>query len=74
LALWCDDMALRQKARQAGVATFSLLDLVTVLQRQGTTFDELALLRSLAAEYVMDLPLGADVGAGRKRGHSAARK
>jgi hypothetical protein len=60
LALWCDDIALRQKARQAGVAAFSFLDLITALQRQGATFDQPALLRRLAAEYVIDLPLSAD--------------
>lgn len=39
LALWCDDSALRQKARQAGVAAFSLLDLITSL-RHGKTIDQ----------------------------------
>ena len=31
LSLWCDDNSLRQKARQAGITAFSLLDLITVL-------------------------------------------
>jgi hypothetical protein len=60
LALWCDDIALRQKARQAGVAAFSLLDLITSMQRHEITLDQPSLLRRLAAEYVMDLPLSAD--------------
>lgn len=43
---------------------FSLLDLVTILQRRGTPFDQPALLRRLAAEYVVDLPLSpADITA-----------
>ena len=58
--LWCDDGSLRQKARQTGVAAFSILDLVTVLRRGGQTIDEHLLLRDLAAEYVVDLPLGPD--------------
>ena len=60
LALWCDDMAIRQKARQAGIQAFSFLDLVTCLQRRGTALDQASLLGRLAREYVMDLPLGAD--------------
>jgi hypothetical protein len=39
IPLWCDDIALRQKARIAGVAAFSLLDLITVLKVGGATFD-----------------------------------
>jgi hypothetical protein len=74
LPLWCDDIVLRQKARRVRVAAFSLLDLITVLQRHGTTFDQAALLCRLAAEYVVDLPLSsADITAvaaadGWKRG------
>jgi hypothetical protein len=60
LPLWCDDIALRQKARAAGIPAFSLLDLVTSLSRRGIAFDEPALLRCLAAQYVVDLPLDAD--------------
>ncbi len=60
LALWCDDIALRQMARQAGVPAFSLLDLITYLQRQGSTIDQPLLFRRLAAEYVTDLPLSGD--------------
>jgi hypothetical protein len=59
LPLWCDDIALRQKARIAGVATFSLLDLITVLAAEGTTFDLSATYRRLAGQYVVDLPLSA---------------
>jgi predicted nucleic acid-binding protein len=60
LALWCDDMAIRQKARQAGIQAFCFLDLITCLQRQGAALDQSSLLRCLAGHYVMDLPLGAD--------------
>lgn len=60
LALWCDDIALRQKARHAHVAAFSLLDLIACLQHLGNATDQPALLRRLAAQYVMDLPLSAE--------------
>jgi hypothetical protein len=59
LPLWCDDIALRQKARIAGVAAFSLLDLITVLQAGGATFDLPETYRRLAGQYVADLPLDA---------------
>lgn len=59
LALWCDDVALRQKARRARVAAFSLLDLITCLRHLGNAIDQPSLLRYLAAQYVMDLPLSA---------------
>lgn len=59
LPLWCDDIALRQKARIAGVATFSLLDLITVLAADGTAFNQPATYRRLAGQYVVDLPLSA---------------
>jgi hypothetical protein len=45
LALWCDDIALRQRARGRGVPSFSVLDLTTVLRRRGAdigTEDDLA--------------------------------
>jgi hypothetical protein len=58
-ALWCDDIDMRQKARAAGVPVFSTLDLVTTLSSQGFTFDEPAMFRRLAAQYVVDLPLTA---------------
>lgn len=59
LPLWCDDIALRQKARMAGVATFSLLDLITVLAADGTALGQSATFRRLAGQYVVDLPLSA---------------
>jgi hypothetical protein len=60
LALWCDDVHLVQKARAAGIAAFSLLDLLTVLSTDGTAFDLQATCRRLASQYVADLPLTAD--------------
>jgi hypothetical protein len=59
LPLWCDDNSLRQKARIAGVAAFSLLDLITVLQTGGATFDLPETYRRLAGQYVADLPVDA---------------
>jgi hypothetical protein len=59
LPLWCDDIALRQKARIAGVATFSLLDLITVLAAGGSAFNQPATYRRLAGQYAVDLPLSA---------------
>jgi hypothetical protein len=58
LALWCDDIVLRQRARSRGVPSFSVLDLTTVLRRRGAdvgTEDELA--RYLACQGVADMPL-----------------
>ena len=49
-----------QKARVAGIAAFSLLDLLTVLSTNGTAFDLPATYRRLASQYVADLPLTAD--------------
>jgi hypothetical protein len=60
LPLWCDDIALRQQARYAGVPAFSLIDLVTVLTRQGTVPSAAPIVRRLAARRVTDLPLTAD--------------
>ena len=60
LPLWCDDIALRQQARYAGVPAFSLIDLVTVLTRQGTVPAAAPIVRRLAACHVTDLPLTAD--------------
>ena len=60
LALWCDDSALRQKARQAGVEAFSLLDLITAMRRNGKAIGQAPLLLRLATEYVVDLPLSPD--------------
>jgi hypothetical protein len=44
----------------AGIAAFSLLDLVTVLSTSGANFDLPAMFRRLAGQYVVDLPLAAD--------------
>jgi hypothetical protein len=60
LPLWCDDMALRQQARLRRVPTFSLLDLITELTRQGIPLSPRSALRRLASHYVVDLPLDAD--------------
>ena len=57
--LWCDDSVLRQRARGARVPSFSLLDLITVLRQQGTSLNEPVVIRSLAEQYVVDLPLDA---------------
>jgi hypothetical protein len=59
LPLWCDDIALRQKARLAGATAFSLLDLITVLQADGAAFNLPETCRRLARQYIVDLPLGA---------------
>jgi len=59
LPLWCDDMALRQQARLRRVPAFSLLDLITELTRQGTPLSSHSMLRRLASQYVVDLPLDA---------------
>jgi hypothetical protein len=59
LALWCDDARLVQKARGAGIAAFSALDLLTVLSTDGTVIDLPAAFRLLAGHYVADLPLTA---------------
>ena len=60
LALWCDDVHVVQKARAAGIAAFSLLDLITVLSTDGTAVDLPTMYRRLASQYVADLPLTAD--------------
>jgi hypothetical protein len=57
--LWCDDSVLRQRARGARVPSFSLLDLVTVLRQQGARLNEPVVIRGLAEQYVVDLPLDA---------------
>lgn len=49
-----------QKARIAGVAAFSLLDLLTALSSEGVPFDLAAIYQRLAGHYVMDLPLTAE--------------
>jgi hypothetical protein len=60
LPLWCDDVAMRQTARGRGILAFGLLDLVSVLVRRGVTLDERAILRRLAEQYVVDLPLAGE--------------
>ena len=51
---------MRQKARASRFPAFSLLDLITVLARRGIPFDQPAMFRTLAGQYVVDLPLAAD--------------
>lgn len=58
--LWCDDIALRQTARQRGITTFCLLDLVTVLTQRGNSLGQAEIRRRLAEQYIVDLPLTAD--------------
>ncbi len=60
LSLWCDDIALRQRARAAGIPAFSLVDLVSELATRQNELDQAGIFRSLATEYVVDLPLTAD--------------
>jgi hypothetical protein len=60
LPLWCDDTRGVQKARTAGVAAFSLLDLLTTLSSEGVPFNLAAIYQRLAGHYVMDLPLTAE--------------
>lgn len=58
IALYADDVALRQIARARGVATFGTIDLITAAGYPSDQAD--TMIRRLAAEYVVDLPLGAD--------------
>jgi len=54
---------LRQRARAAGVAAFSVLDLLTELSQDDaspTAADRERTWRELASQYVTDLPIGAD--------------
>lgn len=60
LPLWCDDTALRQTARHNGVATFSILDLITTLEDRESTVNRTSAFRRLANQYVVDLPLNAE--------------
>ncbi|MFI1276406.1 hypothetical protein [Micromonospora sp. NPDC020751] len=58
LALYADDVALRQTARARGVPTFGTTDLVAAA---GCPMDQaVEMTRLLAAEYVVDLPLSGD--------------
>lgn len=54
--LWCDDSAARQRARGAGIATFSTIDLIEAMELPDTP----ELVRQLAASSVIDLPLSGD--------------
>lgn len=62
IPLWCDDNALRQRARKADVDTFSIVDLLTVLapapaNRQAADNYWEHAWQALAAQYITDLPL-----------------
>jgi tetratricopeptide (TPR) repeat protein len=58
LALYADDVALRQTARARGVPTFGTTDLITAV---GYPMDQaVEMTRLLAAEYVVDLSLSGD--------------
>ncbi|MFI5898045.1 DUF4365 domain-containing protein [Actinoplanes sp. NPDC051513] len=58
LALYADDVALRQNARARGVPAFSTTDLITAAGLSTDKTREMVL--RLAAEYVVDLPLSGD--------------
>ena len=60
LALWCDDTALRQRARGLGVPAFGTIDLASALAKNGIPLDEAQVRRDLAEHYVVDLPLVAE--------------
>lgn len=60
LPLWCDDTALRQRARASGIATFGLLDLVTFLEGRAIGLDSGPIRRRLIEQYVVDLPATAE--------------
>jgi hypothetical protein len=53
---WCDDAVLRQRARHAGIPTFSTSDLIAITEALKPT-DRNAALLALARDYVVDLPL-----------------
>jgi hypothetical protein len=56
--LYADDVALRQIARARAVPAFGTTDLITTLDYP--TDQQTRMLRRLAAEYVVDLPLSGD--------------
>jgi hypothetical protein len=56
LPLYADDVALRQIARRRGVPAFGTTDLLAVVGYSQQQID--GMLMRLAAEYVVDLPLG----------------
>jgi hypothetical protein len=60
LPLWGDDIVLRQQARLRGEPAFSLLDLITELIPPGHPLSPHSVLRRLASQYIVDLPLEAD--------------
>lgn len=64
IAIWCDDAYGRQRARGRGVPAFSLLDVLTVLIDRNERTESSRVLRRLACQYVVDLPLdGSDAAA-----------
>jgi tetratricopeptide (TPR) repeat protein len=58
--LWCDDAAMRQRARAVEVQCFSTLDLLTVLEPLGLLDSAAAFVR-LVDNYSLDLPANADM-------------
>ncbi|MCW2599570.1 MAG: hypothetical protein JWM02_1399 [Frankiales bacterium] len=58
-ALWCDDSALRQRARGRGLSSFSTLELLDALAERGVAFEMAVVRRDLALNRVVDLALGA---------------
>ncbi|PWR11833.1 hypothetical protein DKT69_25730 [Micromonospora sicca] len=58
IALYADDVVLRQLARAHGVPAFGTSDLITATDTPTAHADEMT--RRLAAEYVVDLPLDGD--------------
>lgn len=59
VALWCDDLGLRNLARHEGVATFGTIDLLNILAINGTisAVQFQAATRQLREDYAVDLPL-----------------
>jgi tetratricopeptide (TPR) repeat protein len=59
LALWCDDAALRQRARHSGLSAFSLMDLV---EASGSVDDvsQGVIRRALISNSVLDVDLNPD--------------
>ena len=58
LALYADDVALRQIARARGVPTFGTTDLIAAVELTADQTSQMN--RRLAAEHVVDLPLNGD--------------
>ncbi len=65
MPLWCDDNALRQRARNARLAAFSTVDLLTALTPAGISQGRAAdghwprAWEAMASSYITDLPLTA---------------